>query len=444
NYMFRFPFDYSLMLLVAIILSCVYFIDRWQVIVYLLVSYAFVVVTSLITPEPQIPPDLLLTRMLLALAGGYGIFEINLRLAQKISQSNAQFKIVSENSTDLVALHDDEGKIIYISPSVKDMLGFEVEEALGDVATQFIHPEDRKGALEIYVNQLFGKRNRVRMEYRLVRKNGSTIWVEVVGIPLQDATDSGATIITTSRDISKRKKAEAETAQYHESLRQINEELDQFAYVVSHDLKAPLRGIANLSQFIMEDLAEEDIALPEDVQTNIGLLQDRVRRMEAMINDILAYSRAGRIQDQEGIIDVKKVLTEIVDSIALPADFEVVLPENLPEIAGSRVAFAQVFTNLISNAWSHHDKATGKITIGYAREDGFHQFSVQDDGPGIAAEHHERVFNVFEHLKQKDKGTGIGLAIVKKIVEAVGGKISLDSDVGQGATFTFTWPSTRA
>jgi signal transduction histidine kinase len=218
-----------------------------------------------------------------------------------------------------------------------------------------------------------------------------------------------------------------------------NRELDQFAYVSSHDLKAPLRAIANLSEWIEEDL--EGQASPE-VKQHMSLLRKRVHRMEALINGLLDYSRVGRSHVPIETVNVATLLAEVIDSLDPPPTFRVEA-KAMPTIQTRRLPLSQVFSNLISNAIKHCHRDDGKIWITARRKDKFYEFSVSDNGQGIAPEHQTRIFTIFQTLEPRDKteNTGVGLSIVKKIVETEGGKVWVKSEPGKGATFYFTWSS---
>jgi PAS domain S-box-containing protein len=222
-------------------------------------------------------------------------------------------------------------------------------------------------------------------------------------------------------------------------------DLDQFAYVASHDLKAPLRGIANLAQWIQDDMGE---ALDADSHKHMRLLQARVNRMEALIDGILAYSRAGRMLNAPESVDTSELVREVIELLAPPAEVRIQVADSMPTLEAERVPLQQVFLNLIGNALKYSLAMRPDVTISvdwHDLGDAF-EFAVSDNGPGIAPEFHERIWGVFQTLAARDKveGTGIGLSVVKKIVETRGGNVSLESMPRQGATFRFTWPKTPA
>ncbi len=224
-----------------------------------------------------------------------------------------------------------------------------------------------------------------------------------------------------------------------EELERSNRDLDQFAYVASHDLKAPLRAIATLAGWIEEDLAEK---LTGESKEQMRLLRSRVARMDALIEGVLHYSRVGRMESEGEEVDVGELLEEVIELQAPPLGFVVAVESGMPVFTTKRLRLGQVFSNLINNAIKYHDRSEGRIEVRSERRGDFYEFTVADDGPGIAPEHHDRVFVMFQTLQPRDQleSTGLGLALVKKLVEEEGGKITLESDAGEGARFRFTWP----
>lgn len=241
------------------------------------------------------------------------------------------------------------------------------------------------------------------------------------------------------REIYERQIVEKSLLEKTQALSQSNYELEQFAYVTSHDLHAPLRAIDNLSQWIEEDLKE---ILTGDSKKHMELLRMRVHRLEKMIDDILQYSRAGKNGIEPEIVDVRKLILEVIEMQDPPEQFVINLGDSMPTFQTSRIAMQQVFTNLIGNAIKHHESNNGCIDITVRETEMFYEFRVSDDGPGIPSEFHEKVFLLFQTLKPRDQveGTGLGLSLIKKLMERIGGSVQLQSSLGKGATFVIRWP----
>jgi signal transduction histidine kinase len=229
------------------------------------------------------------------------------------------------------------------------------------------------------------------------------------------------------------------------ALQRSNEALDQFAYATSHDLRAPLRGIMNLASWVEDDLGN---AASEDVRQNLAMLRNRARRLELLIEGILAYARAGRAHAKPERVDTRALLVEVTELIDPPAGVTVEPTGAWPTLTTERVPLQQVLMNLTQNAIKHGcPDGEGRVELGAASlPAGGYRFRVTDHGAGVAPEFHQRIFGIFQVLAPRDRveGTGIGLAVVKKIVEARGGEVGIESERGKGATFWFTWPETAA
>jgi signal transduction histidine kinase len=220
-------------------------------------------------------------------------------------------------------------------------------------------------------------------------------------------------------------------------LEQINKELEQFSYVVSHDLKAPLRGIHTLIDWIVEDCSG---TLSEEVQDNIALLKNRAQRMQNLIDSILEYSRAENCLEEKKAVDLNEIVSEVVDLIQPPENIDITISTALPTIFMGETHAFQLLQNLLSNAVKHMDKPQGLIQVDCERIEGFWKFSITDNGPGIAEQHFEKIFNLFQTLRPRDEfeSTGVGLAVVKKMVTLYGGQVGVESEIGKGSTFWFT------
>jgi len=218
-----------------------------------------------------------------------------------------------------------------------------------------------------------------------------------------------------------------------------NQELSDFASIVSHDLKAPLRGIKTLANWILDDYQDK---FDEQAKEQMNLLLGRIERMYNLIDGILRYSKVGWFEEEKVNVDMDKFVQEMIDMVVPPENIEVVIESQLPAIQCQETHMMQLFQNLVSNAIKYMDKPQGRIKIECVDVDGFWQFSIADNGPGIEEKHFKRIFNMFQALSVKEEfeGTGVGLTVAKKIVELYGGKIWVESQVGQGSTFFFTLP----
>jgi signal transduction histidine kinase len=219
-----------------------------------------------------------------------------------------------------------------------------------------------------------------------------------------------------------------------------NRELDQFAYIASHDLKAPLRAIEHLAAWISQDAAD---ALPPTSQEHLQKLRSRIRRMEQLLDDLLAYSRAGRHLHAPEWVDAETLVRDVGFMLAPPPGFALDVQRPLPRLYTERVPLETVLRNLVGNAIKHHDRLEqGWVRVAAEDKGDWVEFTVADNGPGIDPQHHTRIFQVFQTLRPRDQveGSGIGLAVVKKTVENQGGEVSIAPHAGRGATFCFTWP----
>jgi light-regulated signal transduction histidine kinase (bacteriophytochrome) len=277
--------------------------------------------------------------------------------------------------------------------------------------------------------------------WRVHRPDGS--WRVLTGSaePLRRADGSSAGAALIIRDETERLAAEEERSRLIDALGRSNRELDQFAYVASHDLKAPLRGIGNLAQWVLEDMEGEP---PAKVKAHLDMMRGRVQRMEALIDGILAYSRAGRTRSAGQPVPVTEVLQEVLLLLAPPDTVRVEATTPLPVLWGERTALQQVLLNLLGNAIKHGIGTDTRIEVRAAEQDDHWQVTVQDNGPGVASQYHERIWGMFQTLQSRDRveGTGIGLAVVRKIIQAHGGRTWVESEPGNGAAFHFTWPKT--
>ena len=241
------------------------------------------------------------------------------------------------------------------------------------------------------------------------------------------------------QEITEREEAERRQAELIEKVDNTNKELKDFASIVSHDLKAPLRGIKSLATWILDDCSDK---LGEQANEQMNLLLGRVERMYNLIEGVLQYSRAGRTEEKIVQVNLNDFIPEAIDMLVPPENISITIENTMPVIECAETHVMQLFQNLLSNAIKYMDKPQGWIKVGCVEEDGFWKFSIADNGPGIEERHFEKIFKMFQALSVSEdfEGTGVGLTITKKIVELYGGDIWVESEIGKGSTFFFTLP----
>ncbi len=367
-------------------------------------------------------------------------------LSELFKLTNLQNAILNGTTHSIIST-DEHGIIKSFNKGAERLLGYNAEELINKESPAIIHvPEEVVARAKVLSEELgieiepgfdafVAKAKTMDVadenEWTYVRKDGSKVpvWLSVTALKDNDGNVTG--YLGIASDISERKK-------YIDQIEKVNKELDQFSYIVSHDLKAPLRAISTLVGFVEEDLEGK---LEGDVLDNFELIKSRVKRMEGLIKGVLEYSRVGRANEEKVEFSSYDAIKEV--TLGFNSDkFTIVIHNNLPKIEYNRTQFEQVVQNLISNGIKYHDKETGSIEVGYNSLDGFHEFYVKDDGPGIEPQYHDRIFGIFQTLQARDEieSTGVGLSIVKKIIEEHGGSISLESELGKGSTFSFTIP----
>ena len=375
------------------------------------------------------------------------------RAVLALAASEARFRAVFEQAAVGMARLSPAGLWLQVNNTLCTLLGYAPAELINQPFQQFTEPADLAQDHNYYQQLVAGQIDACRFQKRYRHKDGTPIWTMVTVSTETDEQGNLLSFIAVIEDIRELKQTTAELRERANELERVNSllavtnamvenrntELDQFAYVTSHDLKAPLRAIANLSEWLEEDLGTN---LPEENRQQLTLLRSRVHRMEGLINGLLEYSRVGRREQQISWVDVRQMLLETIDLIAPPESFTITLPAQMPCLETNRTALNQVFSNLISNAVKHHDREDGQINITATEQAQLIEFTVKDDGPGIAPRYQQKVFTIFQTLKARDEleSTGIGLAIVKKMVDSAGGRITLESAPGDGSTFRFTWP----
>jgi PAS domain S-box-containing protein len=346
--------------------------------------------------------------------------------------------LVNEVADYAIILLDTKGNIVSWNKGAEKIKGYTEDEIIGKHFSVFYTDEEKEKGIPLAAMEATKREKKYVCEGWRVRKDKSLFWADVVITELVDAEGNLKGFVKITRDLTERKKAENEILKRTEELKRSNAELEQFAYVASHDLQEPLRMITSYVQLIEKHYKDK---LDKDANDFIHFAVDGANRMQTLIYSLLDYSRINRIKPFESI-DLDDVLQEVMKdlSVSIKESKAKIIWDKLPEIYGDKVLIGQLFFNLIANAIKFKGDRTPEINISYKKLNGNYVFAVKDNGIGIKKEYCEKIFVIFQRLHSKDKypGTGIGLAICKKIVERHEGKIWVESELNKGSTFYFT------
>jgi len=343
------------------------------------------------------------------------------------------FERIVEAAPCGMVMIDGRGRIVLVNPQAESMFGYARDELIGH-ALETLLPEGFRGKHGAHQRD-FAKAPSMRQmgvvrDLTARRKDGSEFPVEVGLSPVP--AKQGGLVLAAVTDITRHRALQLE-------LRRANSNLEEFSYAASHDLKSPLRGISDLVDWIGEDLGGAE---SREVSRNLGRVRDRVRRLERVIDDLLAYALAGTTFTDAVQVDLQALLAGILELLPRPSGFGVSIDIKAKPFVTNKAPLESVLRNLIDNAFKHHDLSAGNIAVRVEDAGRFCVFTISDDGPGIPPASQERVFRIFQTLAADAREhSGIGLALSKRVVEAHGGWIKLDSSAGvRGTAFHVWWP----
>ena len=354
-------------------------------------------------------------------------------------QRSRQLEALIDGAPLGMMLVDAKGGILRVNPAARNLFGYENDE-LNGVSVERLVPESLRGAHVAHRHDYqHAPRTRFMdagLHLRGLRRDGSLVPLEVALAPIE--VDGRPLVFAMLWDIGPRLTTERELRERTEDLARSNRDLEQFAYVASHDLRAPLRGIAQLTEWLSADLAPH---ASEDSKQHLDLVLNRVRRMDQLLNSLLEYARASRGNATEERVDVQRLVHDVADLLAWPSGFVLKVPEPLPTVQTDASALQQVLHNLIGNAIKHHDRAQGTIAVRAERTREGLEFLVTDDGPGIPPHLRQKAFEMFQTLRPRDEveGSGMGLALVQRIIERRGGRVSIEAAEPRGTAVRFLW-----
>jgi PAS domain S-box-containing protein len=363
------------------------------------------------------------------------------------TRESERFRALFESAPNAMLVIDAVGQIEMLNKQAEQMFGYPSSELLGRPIDMLIsersHANDQEDRSSIFLTTRpvpFGAEAGLSGLTRDLQE----FPIDVALNPME--TENGVVVLAVIVDISERRKIETEKEQQRSDLERLNTalmrsnaDLEGFVHVASHDLKAPLRAITCLAEWIREDI--KTTAGPETLE-NLKLLESRAARLQTLLDGLLAYSRIGRVSCPIENVDIPELIHEIVATLAPPPGFVISCTGKIPSLRTHRAPILSVLLNLIANGVKHHDRAEGCVTVFAQVVDELVEFRISDDGPGIPPRYHERIFLIFQTLRGRDEldSNGIGLTIVKKEIESHGGWIRVESAPPErGTTFVFTW-----
>ena len=395
-------------------------------------------------------------------------------------QAEEQTRLIVNSAFDAIIAMNINGEITTWNPQAEVIFGWTREQVVGQKVSETIVPLPFRKAHEKGIKQFLstGEGPIFNMQFQItaLRSDGREFPIELSISParsgnsyifiaiIRDITDRveaeeelkrhrsnlqelvterTAELTKTNEDLQKeivgRKLSEEKKAQLLKELEGTNRELKDFAYIVSHDLKAPLRAMSTLANWISVDYQDK---IDKKGKEQLALLIRRATRMNNLINGILEYSKVGRIKEKKVKVDLEEVVREVIDTITPPGHINIRIEGELPSIFCEKTRISEVFQNLLGNAVKYMDKPEGVVRIGCVEDNGYWKFNVSDNGPGIEEKYFEKIFQIFQTLSPVDEheSTGIGLALVKKIITMYGGEIRVESEAGRGSSFCFTLP----
>ena len=365
---------------------------------------------------------------------------------EALRQSEQRFSSMLEAVRDYAIIFLDlDGRVASWNKGAERIKGYRAEEIVGQHFSRFYPPADIANGKPERELQVATSEGRFEDEDWRVRKDGSRFWANVVVSALRDAGGKANGFVKITRDLTARKHTEDKLKRYAEELKRSNQELEHFAYVASHDLQEPLRTVSGFSQLLARRYQGK---LDADADEFITFVVEGATRMQTLINDLLVFSRIGTRANPLAPVDWRKIFQAATENleVAIAESGAVITNDPLPALVADQAQLTQLFQNLFSNAIKFRRREEPpRIHVSAVRQDGAWQFSVRDNGIGIAPQHFDRIFIIFQRLHGREEysGTGIGLAICKKIVERHGGRVWVESEPGTGSTFHFTIPDER-
>jgi PAS domain S-box-containing protein len=358
--------------------------------------------------------------------------KLNTKLEFLVRQKTSQLKGVFENIVDAYAVMNLVGDVLKMNEAAENLLGYTLEDGIN--LMQLVHPEEQEKVAKAFTG-LIEDGAVTDFQVRIIIADKSERLVHINASLIYDENESPIAAQGIVRDITELKNLEIQKENLLKKLEKSNEELQEYAHIVSHDLKSPLRSIDALVSWLKEDNKGK---LDEVSEQNLTLIQSTLEKMELLISDVLNYSSVSADNTITEEVDLHSLVLDLVPILFVPEHIEIKILTELPTVLGDKTKLQQVFQNLISNAIKFNDKSKGFVQIDVVDQESHYRFSIKDNGIGIEPKFQDKVFKIFNTLNKREDSTGIGLSIVKKIVNLHEGEIWIESNLGEGATFFFT------
>ncbi|MCW5908264.1 MAG: PAS domain S-box protein [Chitinophagales bacterium] len=433
--------QYAYQFIVTYVISGWFFRHEWQYYLHTLVINIVLVLTSLLSEHTtQSTFDFYATYTISAFAQ-LVLIRYRFGVEDKLKENEKKYRLLAENSRDIICIHDTDSKVIYVSPAIERILGYKDEEVIGKKLYDFVHPEDKILLRSLNLSEPEHPSVYDPVQYRVIDKNGDYHWLETVFKSVRDEVTGEERVLTQSRDIRRSKGYQTQLEDRTKELERSYADLETFTFVSSHDMKEPLRMISNYMQLLKKRYGDK---LDAEANEYIDFANKGAVTLQQLIHDLLAYSRVTRTQIKcekvslaavagEAIKNTELILREKNAAVKYDADCQV---------NSDRGLLVLVLQNLIENGIKYNNSTQPVVELGCMKEGDRVIIYVRDNGEGIAENHQKRIFEPFHrlHTKAEIPGTGLGLSICKRIVDRLDGKIWLQSELGKGTTFYFSLP----
>lgn len=363
-----------------------------------------------------------------------GSIGIHLDITEQKKQEEELYllSLIAEKNINAVVISDMEGRIEWVNASFEKMSGYSKEELVGIKPGYILQGKETDPETINYLKNQISKGHPFNCEIINYSKSGEKYWVKIQGQALYNKKGEIVRYFAIEENISSKKILENQREELVASLAKTNKELEDYAQIVSHDLKSPLRSIHSLISWIKED---SDKAFSDQTLGYFSMIENKVEKMDHLIEGILTYSKIDKENLTLENVNTHQIIQSIIDIIHIPKHVTIAIKNTLPILRADRYRIQQLFQNIIGNAVSYIERNPGYVEIASEEYDNHYVISVKDNGVGIAKEHYEKVFNTFQSYTKSEHSTGLGLAIVKKIIEAYNGQIWIESKLGEGSIF---------